>query len=351
MKILKKYENGGKSTKDDTRRRPKGKNLSERVIGPGGGPPEKEKGNPFNTGTGSKYRKLKGRLKKRQGPARGGTEPHNSFEMKGRKYMGGGKMKEYANGGTIGRAPGGQKEMRDKERLRKRLSGGSSTGGRGGVKGMDTDSFKEMKEARRRRSIEKANPGGYKGRKMEFGGVGKEKPSRFERKFARQRGKYDKDVKKGRTQEAPHERTFKFRKKGKSVFSKRGKYTVELGPEARKRRMKQEPTKDPKVQEPRPDKRPTTPNTEDGPRRPRFKNGGTTGRGPGGAPHGTVGRVPNDQRDEKRKEKFRKRLGGGADKPGRGGVKGMDTASFKKMKEARRRKAIKKRFPGGLKSR
>jgi hypothetical protein len=299
-----KYANGGKSTKDDTRR------TGGRVIGPGGGPPEKEKGNPFNTGTGSKYRKLKGRLKKRQGPARGGTEPHNSFEMKGRKYMGGGKMKEYANGGTIGRAPGGQKEMRDKERLRKRLSGGSSTGGRGGVKGMDTASFKKMKEARRRRSIEKANPGGYKGRKMEFGGVGKEKPSRFERKFAKQRGKYDKDVKKGRTQKAPHERTFKFRPDGQSVFKKRKLYNVEHDHELRRRKRSErhEEKQRPGSDEQRPDKRPTTPNTEDGPRRPRFKNGGTTGRGPGGAPHGTVGRVPGGQKDERQRDRLRRRI-------------------------------------------
>lgn len=286
MKILKKYANGGKSTKDDTKR------TGGRVIGPGGRPPEKEKGNPFNTGTGSKYRKLKGRLNKRQGPARGRTEPHNSFEMKGRKYMGGGKMKEYGhggkmkyeNGGTIGRAPGGQKEMRDKERLRKKLGGGSTTPGRGGVKAMDTASFKKMKEARRRRSIEKANPGGYKGKKMEFGGVGKEKPSRFERKFAKKRRQYDKDVSKGRTKEAPHERTFKFRPDGQSVFKKRKLYNVENEPELRKRRKddfyregeRRANIKSPEPQQDQqsPDERPTTPNKERGPRRPRFENGG-----------------------------------------------------------------------------
>ena len=227
MKILKKYANGGKSTKDDTKR------TGGRVIGPGGRPPEKEKGNPFNTGTGSKYRKLKGRLNKRQGPARGRTEPHNSFEMKGRKY---------------------------------------------------TASFKKMKEARRRRSIEKANPGGYKGKKMEFGGVGKEKPSRFERKFAKKRRQYDKDVSKGRTKEAPHERTFKFRPDGQSVFKKRKLYNVENEPELRKRRKddfyregeRRANIKSPEPQQDQqsPDERPTTPNKERGPRRPRFENGG-----------------------------------------------------------------------------
>jgi len=83
MKILKKYANGGSTKGDGTPRKP------IHIRKP------KERGNPFNTGTGSKYRKLADKMKKRQGPARGGTEPHNSFEMKGRKYMGGGKMKVH----------------------------------------------------------------------------------------------------------------------------------------------------------------------------------------------------------------------------------------------------------------
>jgi hypothetical protein len=156
-------------------------------------------------------------------------------------FEGGGKMKEYGhggkmkyeNGGTIGRAPGGQRNERRKERMRKRLSGGADNPGRGGVKGMDTASFKKMREARRRDAIKKRFPGGYKGKEMEDGGVNK--PSRFDKKFARKRKKYEKDVKKGRTQEMPHKRTFKFRKKGDSIFKKRGKYTVETEDERSER--------------------------------------------------------------------------------------------------------------------
>lgn len=300
MKILKKYANGGSTKGDGTPRKP------IHIRKP------KERGNPFNTGTGSKYRKLADKMKKRQGPARGGTEPHNSFEMKGRKYMGGGKMKEYGHGGTTGRAPGDQKNEKQRARLRKRFGGGSSTGGRGGVEGMDTASFKKMREERRRRKIEKENPGGYKGRKMEFGGVGKEKPSRFKRKFAKKRKQYDKDVRKGKTKEAPHERTFKFRPDGQSVFKKRKKYNVENEPELRKRKRSERHEKITKIDKneegrypdtevtedtppSRPSKRPNTPNTEDGPRRPRFENGGTTGRVPGG------------QKDERQRDRLRRR--------------------------------------------
>ena len=207
----------------------------------------------------------------------------------------------FENGGTTGRVPGGQKDERQRARLRKRLSGGSSTGGRGGVKRMDSSGLKKMKEARRRRSIEKANPGGYKGRKMEFGGVGKEKPSRFERKFAKQRGKYDKDVKKGRTQEAPHERTFKFRPDGQSVFKKRKKYNVEHDHELRKRKRSERHEEDqrryPKTEDTPPSRPPIkAPDTEDGSRRPRFENGGTTGRVPGG------------QKDERQRDRLRRRI-------------------------------------------
>ena len=229
MKILKKYANGGSTKKDDSRKRP---------IGPGGKPPEKEKGNPFNTGTGSKFRKLANRMKKRQGPA------------EGRKYMGGGKMKEYGhggkmkyeNGGTMGRAPGGQRDERQKEAMRKRLSGKTDNPGRGGVRGMDKDRMEEMQKRRRmRKRMRSARlmKGAAKGaaqmgaragaRSMEDGGVNpkSDKPSRFAKKFARKRKKYEKDVKKGRTQEMPHKRTFKFRKKGDSIFKKRGKFNVE----------------------------------------------------------------------------------------------------------------------------
>ena len=240
MKILKKYANGGSTKKDDSRKRP---------IGPGGKPPEKEKGNPFNTGTGSKFRKLKNRFKKRQGPA------------EGRKYMGGGKMKEYGhggkmkyeNGGTMGRAPGGQRDERQKEAMRKRLSGKTDNPGRGGVRGMDKDRMEEMQKRRRmrkrmirakqrsqtrdeRRSRRNAMMGGAaKGatqmgamagaKSMEDGGVNK--PSRFDKKFARKRKKYEKERKKPGTHEMPHKRTFKFRKKGESIFKKRGRYNVE----------------------------------------------------------------------------------------------------------------------------
>ena len=266
MKILKKYANGGSTKKDDSRKRP---------IGPGGKRPEKEKGNPFNTGTGSKFRKLANRMKKRQGPA------------EGRKYMGGGKMKEYGhggkmkyeNGGTMGRAPGGQRDEMQKEAMRARLGGGANNPGRGGVRGMDKDRMEEMQKRRRmrkrmrsarlrnqRRDERKSRRdammrGATKGAaqmgaravagSMENGGMNPEpgtigtvreeraarskEGKRFDKKFARKRKQYEKDVKKGRTQEAPHERTFKFRKKGDSVLKKRGKYTVETERERKQR--------------------------------------------------------------------------------------------------------------------
>ena len=117
MKILKKYANGGKSTKDDTRRRP-----TERVIGPGGRPPEKEKGNPFNTGTGSKYRKLKNRFNKRQGP----PQEYEKIYGKGRKYANGGNSPMGRRGPTsqsktIGRTTYSSKSSDP------RLVGGSSS--------------------------------------------------------------------------------------------------------------------------------------------------------------------------------------------------------------------------------
>ena len=234
MKILKKYANGGSTKGDGTPRKP------IHVRKP------KERGNPFNTGTGSKYRKLADKMKKRQGPARGGYTFH---EMKGRKYMGGGKMKEYANGGT---EPHNSFDMRRNKRnkRRERFTGGSTE---------PHNSF-EMRNGMSKRQQARPGggskrPGGIRSNKRRFenGGTNPEKRMtktvsklkkkregrRFDKKFARKRKQYDKDVSKGRTTEAPHERTFKFRKKGESVFSKRGKYTVELGPEARKRRMKQ----------------------------------------------------------------------------------------------------------------
>jgi len=262
MKILKKYANGGSTKGDGTPRKP------IHVRKP------KERGNPFNTGTGSKYRKLADKMKKRQGPARGGYTFH---EMKGRKYMGGGKMKEYANGGT---EPHNSFDMRRnrKNKKRERLTGGSTephnsfdmrrerkkriserkkrlTGG-----STEPHNSFEMRNGMSKRQQARPGggskrPGGIRSNKRRFenGGTNPEKRMtktvsklkkkregrRFDKKFARKRKQYDKDVSKGRTTEAPHERTFKFRKKGESVFSKRGKYTVELGPEARKRRMKQ----------------------------------------------------------------------------------------------------------------
>ena len=220
MKILKKYANGGSTKGDGTPRKP------IHVRKP------KEKGNPFNTGTGSKFRKLANRMKKRQGPA------------EGRKYMGGGKMKEYGhggkmkeyghggkmkyeNGGTMGRAPGGQRDERQKEAMRKRLGGKADNPGRGGVRGMDKDRMEEMQKRRRMRKRMRS------AKSMEDGGVNK--PSRFGKKFARKRRQYEKDVSKGRTKDMPHERTFKFRKRGEGVFKKRGKYSVETERERKQR--------------------------------------------------------------------------------------------------------------------
>jgi hypothetical protein len=248
MKILKKYANGGSTKGDGTPRKP------IHVRKP------KEKGNPFNTGTGSKFRKLANRMKKRQGPA------------EGRKYMGGGKMKEYGhggkmkyeNGGTMGRAPGGQRDEKQRERMRARLGGGADNPGRGGVKGMDKDRMEEMQKRRRMRKrmrSAKLMKGAGKGaaqmgvrsgvKSMEDGGTNPEKRmtrtvsdlkkkrsregKRFDKKFSRKRKQYDKDVSKGRTKDAPHERTFKFRKKGDSVFKKRGKFTVETAREKKQR--------------------------------------------------------------------------------------------------------------------
>jgi len=236
MKILKKYANGGSTKGDGTPRKP------IHIRKP------KERGNPFNTGTGLRKRKMSAdteRMKKRQGPIKPAGPP-------ARKYMGGGKMKEYANGGT---EPHNSFDMRRNKRDEKRKAKGTFPSGRGGAKG----TFPSGPAPRRRRPIGPAGPAPKmmgrvkREKKYENGGLNpestqspmkesgklKKKLSRFDKKFGKKRKQYDKDVSKGRTTEAPHERTFKFRKKGESVFSKRGKYTVELGPEARKRRMKQ----------------------------------------------------------------------------------------------------------------
>tara|TARA_R100000988_G_C3979174_1_gene155912 strand:- start:285 stop:1076 length:792 start_codon:yes stop_codon:yes gene_type:complete len=241
MKILKKYANGGKSTKDDTRRRPKGKNLSERVIGPGGKPPEKkEKGNPFNTGTGSKFRK---------------KEDYKKPKFKGRKYMGGGKMKEYGHGGKMKYENGGTNDDRVERRqeMAERRKESRKDRSRNRMRKMATDRRMSARNDRRGARDERVEQMKAKGMNtMENGGLNPEEGKmrrtvgdlkkkrsregkRFDRKFSRKRKQYDKDVSKGRTKEMPHERTFKFRGKGDSVFKKRGKFTVENEREKKQR--------------------------------------------------------------------------------------------------------------------
>ncbi len=337
MKILKKYANGGSTKGDGTPRKP------IHIRKP------KERGNPFNTGTGLRKRKMSAdteRMKKRQGPIKPAGPP-------ARKYMGGGKMKEYANGGT---EPHNSFDMRRNKRnkRRERFTGGSTEPSnsfemrrnkrsRGGLRPIGPAG----PAPRRRRPIGPAGPAPKmmgrvkREKKYENGGLNPDierakaqererskEGKRFDKKFSKKRKQYDKDIRKGKTKEMPHERTFKFRKKGESIFKKRGKFTVETAREKGKRKH------DERMQHLK-----DTYKMKEGKRGKRFQGGGTIGRAPGG------------QKDEKQRERMRARLGGGADNPGRGGVKGMDTASFKKMREARRRSAIKKKFPGGLKSR
>jgi len=206
MKILKKYANGGTEPHNSFEMR-RGKKIKQKEMR------GKERGNPFNTGTSK--RKPITKMDLEGMPASPPGTIRKPWKFKG-------KVRKYANGGTTDDRTERRGVMRDRregareDRMRGRARMQKQT--------IMERSRAERQQARKNRPTPTSSPGWPK---MEFGGVGKEKPTRFERKFAKQRDKYDKDVKKGRTQEAPHERTFKFRPDKQSIFKKRKKYNVE----------------------------------------------------------------------------------------------------------------------------
>jgi hypothetical protein len=266
MKILKKYANGGtephnsfemKKAKRGEKRRAKGTFPSGR----GGG---------------------KGTIPSGRG---GGTEPHNSFEKRrrkmtkaevdrmkkrkgpagppARKYMGGGKMKEYGHGGEMKYENGGTNDdrMERRQEMAERRKESRKDRSRNRMRKMATDRRMSARDER----MEQMKAKGMN--TMEDGGtnLNKKKPSRFERKFSKKRGQYDKDVKKGKTKEAPHERTFKFRPDGQSIFKKRKKYNVENESELRKRKEREERKtrkNTNRESKPAPDSKPDTPSPQ-----------------------------------------------------------------------------------------